>query len=182
MTAWYGKNDEHALVAIARGELTGNPDTGHVDYRGRPVGVAQPTGYITVSIRRYGGHGWVHIGAHRIMWMLHVGTIPAGMVVNHRNSRRWDNRLANLDLTTRAGNGKHAAAMPYGAVGNHQDDNCVDIEWLAKVRTLAESGDATEEQVQALMPATDKRVLVYYGGAELWRSQRGRRGEAYRVG
>lgn len=112
--AWYGKNDEHALVALARGELTADPFTGHVDYRGRPAGHATPDGYIVIGIHRHGSRGWISIGAHRIVWMAHVAPIPAGMVVRHRNQRHWDNRLANLVLAAQADN-RHAVGR-YGEI------------------------------------------------------------------
>jgi hypothetical protein len=179
-TAWYGKNDEHALVAIARGDLTVNPDTGHVDYRGKPAGHATRAGYIVISVRRYASRGWIDIGAHRIMWMALIAPIPAGMVVNHRNLRRWDNRLENLELVTQPDNTRHAHQLPYAAVGD-QDDNCVSAEWFAQVRALAERDDATTEDIRALTPECERMPDLFAGGARQWRHPIGRRGEMRRA-
>lgn len=179
-TAWYGKNDEHALVAIARGDLTAARDTGLIDYQGKPAGTAQADGYITVSIRRYAGRGWVTIGAHRIAWMYFHAPIPPGMVVNHRNGRRWDNRFDNLELTTHADNIRHAHRLPYAAVGDH-DDNSVSEDWFNQVRLLVASGNVATEQIAALIPETEPSQVDYYGGAKVWRNPRGRRGEERRA-
>lgn len=42
--------------------------------------------------------------AHRLVWEAFNGTIPDGLEINHKNSVRSDNRLANLELITRSGN------------------------------------------------------------------------------
>lgn len=42
--------------------------------------------------------------AHRLVWEAFNGPIPDGLEINHKNSVRADNRLANLELLTRSGN------------------------------------------------------------------------------
>lgn len=42
--------------------------------------------------------------AHRIVWEAFKGPIPNGLEINHKNSIRSDNRIANLELITRSGN------------------------------------------------------------------------------
>jgi hypothetical protein len=42
--------------------------------------------------------------AHRLVWIAFEGPIPDGLEINHKNSVRDDNRLTNLELTTRSGN------------------------------------------------------------------------------
>lgn len=182
MRSWYGKNDEHILAAIAAGDLTANPETGHVDYRGEPAGRARPDGYIQLSIRRMVGKPWVNVGAHRVVWIYCNSPIPAGMIVNHRNHRRWDNRLSNLDVVSQPDNNKHRDRIPYGGVGDHDDDNCVSLEWFAKVRELADSDNPTVEQISALMPISERMPDLYVGGARTWRQPVGRRGEHRRAG
>lgn len=100
MTSWqgYGKNDAHIATAIACGDLTADPVTGRIVYRGRLVGSLTSGGYINVTIRRLGGIGWVSVGAHRIAWMCWHAPIPPGMIIRHRNGRHWDNRPENLEL------------------------------------------------------------------------------------
>lgn len=71
-----------------------------------------PNGYGSVYLGRIDGKvRWAR--AHRVVWIAAHGEIPGLYVVNHRNGRRWDNRIANLDMTTRGGNARHAAQLPY---------------------------------------------------------------------
>jgi len=37
---------------------------------------------------------------HRIVWKLHFGEIPEGLVIDHINNNRSDNRIENLRLVT----------------------------------------------------------------------------------
>lgn len=46
--------------------------------------------------------------AHRLIWVVAHGAIPAGMEINHRNGQKLDNRLENLELVTREQNIRHA--------------------------------------------------------------------------
>jgi hypothetical protein len=63
-------------------------------------------GYLHVSII-VGGRTF-RIAAHRLVYLAFYGTIPAGLVINHRNNDGTDNRLANLELATAKHNIRHA--------------------------------------------------------------------------
>ena len=70
---------------------------GHADIRG--------TAYQNV---RAGKHGrWWTVSAHRLVWVYFNGSIPGGWQINHKNGRRDDNRLDNLELVTPAENVRH---------------------------------------------------------------------------
>lgn len=45
---------------------------------------------------------------HRIVWQSFNGPIPDGLVINHKNGNKADNRLCNLELMTLSQNTKHA--------------------------------------------------------------------------
>lgn len=60
---------------------------------------------------------------HELVWWAFVGPVINGLVINHKDPARdraggLDNALENLELTTRSGNGLHAAAhglLPTGS-------------------------------------------------------------------
>lgn len=158
-TSRYGKNDPHVLTAIARGRITADPDTGHVYLDGAVTGRARPDGYITVQVPRMLGRSTVTIVAHRIVWMCHNGTIQPGFIVNHRNGMRWDNRLANLDMTTATGNARHARLIDYAAVGG-DDSHSVDPQWWADAQHLITHG-APYDEIAAITPSQPGSVPAY---------------------
>lgn len=69
--------------------------------------VIRPNGYAVVNL--YAEDGRVkQVQVHRLVLAAHVGPLPAGHEVNHRNGRRADNRLVNLEYVTRSENQRHA--------------------------------------------------------------------------
>lgn len=57
------------------------------------------------------GHGYWHVGVgykhfyrHRVVWEMFNGPIPEGLVINHINGIRGDDRIENLELVTPAVN------------------------------------------------------------------------------
>lgn len=47
------------------------------------------------------------VSLHRLIWMLSVGEIPRGFVIDHINGDSRDNRLINLRLCTQSENAKN---------------------------------------------------------------------------
>ena len=45
------------------------------------------------------------------MWAAHVGRIPEGLQINHKNGVKADNQLENLELVTRSENMLHASRL-----------------------------------------------------------------------
>lgn len=77
-----------------------------------------PTGYFRYHFKKKDG---VHscTGVHRIIAASVHGPIPEGMVVNHINSDRSDNRIENIEIVTNRQNIHHASNLGrYSGVNN----------------------------------------------------------------
>lgn len=48
---------------------------------------------------------------HRLMWLVYVGPIPQGLVVNHKDGDSTRNRLSNFELATDLENTRHASRL-----------------------------------------------------------------------
>src|SRR6185295_399655 len=48
-----------------------------------------------------------HFYCHLLVWTTFMGEIPKGIVVDHINKNRFDNRLENLRLLTRSESSRH---------------------------------------------------------------------------
>lgn len=70
---------------------------------GKPLKTtAAKNGYSVINIGRKTEY------AHRLVARTFIGEIPAGMDINHKNGDKQDNRVANLEIVTRAENILHA--------------------------------------------------------------------------
>lgn len=63
--------------------------------------------------------------AHRIVWEMHKGKIPSGLVVDHINHNRTDNRIGNLRLVTKKENSKNRSKPSNSRSG------VVGVRWYA---------------------------------------------------
>lgn len=121
-----------------------DPDTGLVL---RPVGSRDSNGYVRID-RRYAGEPAV--AAHRVVWEAVHGPIPPGMVINHRNGVKDDNRIENLEVVTPQGNALHAfaAGLRSNRGERHPGARLTD-DAVRDIRRLASAGqthDALSEQ------------------------------------
>lgn len=75
--------------------------------RGRPVGSKDNRGYIRVEDRYRSGTRWL---AHVLVWEAVNGPVLPGLEINHKNGRKTDNRISNLEMVTHQKNILHAYA------------------------------------------------------------------------
>lgn len=101
-------SDDLIAIALANKDILVDFDTGKVfGMRGpggrrmkqsRELGFLHPSGYVHVNLSAGGQKKQVR--AHRIVYMAAFGKIPDGMIVDHINGVKNDNRLCNLQLLT----------------------------------------------------------------------------------
>lgn len=88
----YGKNDLSAEELVRLGYSYRGGEL--VNKHGEPIRHINKRGYVRARIKR------VEVLVHRAIWILHNGAIPSGLVVDHINGNRIDNRIENLQLLT----------------------------------------------------------------------------------
>lgn len=85
------------------------------------------SGYIRVFLKD------THFYAHRVAWVIEKGEIPEGMLIDHQNGVRPDNRLSNLRLATIEQNAQNTKARKntsgvHGVFWNSQKE-----KWQARI-------------------------------------------------
>lgn len=68
-------------------------------------------GYMTVHLCSKHVKGFDNWTVHSLVMLEFVGPRPQGMVINHKNGIRWDNRLENLEYCTQSYNRKQDFIM-----------------------------------------------------------------------
>ena len=80
-------------------------------YRGVPrKGNISNTRYLRIAVRGSGNWKQTCVYVHRFIYECYHGAIPEGMVIDHINDNKYDNRLKNLQLCTQQQNCKKSAA------------------------------------------------------------------------
>lgn len=88
---------------------------------------------------------------HRLVYETWVGPVPGGLTINHKDGRKRNNHVNNLEVLTSAENSRHAAALGLLATG---DRNGARLH-PDRVPRGSAAGPAklTEEQVVAIRTA-----------------------------
>jgi len=95
----------HELVKAGVWEIDSQGRIWNKD-KGKRIERRQSHGYLQVSKKTNGVQ--IHTGAHRLVYHHFKGEIPHGMVINHINGIKGDNRPENLEVVTPSENMKHA--------------------------------------------------------------------------
>ena len=110
----YGANKDGEVINIDRGVPR--------------KGVYANNGYLMVGVRGSGDRKQKTIQAHRFIWECYKGLIPDGMVIDHINNIKDDNRLSNLQLMTQQENCKKSAAKRDYSFAAHNHKNVKKIK------------------------------------------------------
>ena len=89
-----------------------------------------------------------HICAHRVVYRYFKGPIPDGMIINHINGQKDDNRPANLQLSTHSKNSQHAYREGlHDQYGEKNPNVKLTDKQVAEIRLAYATGGFTQEQL-----------------------------------
>ena len=97
---------------------------------GEPVGTTCPDGYVRLGRRR----GCREQYAHRFVWEAVHGPLRASQQVDHRNSVKSDNRIANLDAVTRVENCRRALVAGRWPMGERSPNARLTDDLVRQIR------------------------------------------------
>lgn len=134
---------------------------------GAPVGAVCADGYVRLGGARNG-----YLYAHRLIWETVHGPIPAGLEIDHRNGRRNDNRIVNLDLVTRQENVRRAVESGRVPLGMDKAEAKLTDDLVCEIR-----GSNLPTRTLALKLGVDPRTVRDARRGRTWRhiECRGRR-------
>lgn len=114
----HAKADEIVKAALQAGAWSVDIQSGVVRSNRfqdkRVVGCLNQKGYLVATLHFAGQR--VQVKLHRVVWIAAHGLIPRGLMPDHENRNKADNRIKNLRLVDDAGNAKNRRS--YAGEGN----------------------------------------------------------------
>jgi len=136
----------HELVKAGVWEIDSQGRIWNKD-KGKRIERRQSHGYSQVSKKTNGVQ--IHTGAHRLVYHHFKGEIPHGMVINHINGIKGDNRPENLEVVTPSENMKHAFRT--GLLNSKERHNARKLtnNQVSEIRETYAIGGVTQKQIAA---------------------------------
>lgn len=165
-----------------------NPSTGELVWNKRTGGTADDARFNTKTAGRIAGAPCyngrernnkprgIAVGyrgrdyyAHRIVWEMHHGPIPDGLVIDHINGNPLDNRLSNLRLATKEQNYHNQGRgmkNNSGIKGIHYDKSRG--KWRAEIRFYNKVVTLGRFDTKGMAAVARAKAAIRYHG-EFWR-------------
>ena len=179
--------DEYIAFNLAIGQIIADCENGKVYTTKGPGGniLKEPkelsgtiiNGYRVVNIRN--GNIKKQCRVHRIIWIAKNGIIQDGMVVDHINNDKLDNRINNLQLLTAKDNSTKASKDGLYRSGNKNPATILPEEKRIEVALLYQTGEFTMRQLAEKYGIGKSRVhqiVKTYGWTDLgeWVDSKGK--------
>ena len=158
--------DEAVAFALVNGDIFAKPDTGQLFRTRGPGGIRLNTpieidgsncnGYKVFSLHAK-GKKW-QIKKHRAIWISVHGIPSEGMVIDHINNDKTDNRIANLQLLTSEGNSTKASIDGCYLCGNDNPQTKLPVEMRAVVYREYLAGAGTYQQLAEKYGVSKSRI------------------------
>lgn len=139
------------VEAVAKGQIEVDYDTGAIYSRRIRGKIGERTLLPGSNLKGYRVHK-LHVNgqkkmvrAHRIVWVSVNGPVPVGMMIDHINRDKADNRLCNLRVVDPLGN---AANCDY-PTGENNKASRLTWEAVSKIRVRYAAGEGTRDLAAA---------------------------------
>lgn len=111
------------------------------------VGYKSNTGYMATAVKIRGRVH--HIQLHRLVYLVHVGRISTGLVINHKDGNKLNNAVSNLEAVSESENTQHALRIGLRTTDSisgcrHYCSNLTAVD-IRKIRKLYDSGAITNK-------------------------------------
>jgi ribosome-binding protein aMBF1 (putative translation factor) len=128
-----------------------------------PLGVVNSEGYIVCTLHYRGERAQIKV--HQLVWVSANGPIPFGMVPDHKNRKRGDNRISNLKLVTHKGNAENRRTYA------GSENPAAKINQAIADRIRAEWDSGLSYSKLALKYAISKSLVAAICRGELWNNR-----------